>query len=180
MRFIPVVILAMKTDVSDEIVSYNLGSDAFIPKPFLPAQLTAVVSGILRKRSGLKDYYSSSASDQEMFYGVEMSSKDRQFMVSIVNLIEDNITEDLSPEEIASRLCVSEMTLYRRMKGIIGKSPGEFIRTVRLKHAAKLLKTTTLNVQEVMFDSGFNNKSWFYRKFAEMYGMSPKEYRESL
>lgn len=72
------------------------------------------------------------------------------------------------------------MTLYRRMKGIIGKSPGEFIRTVRLKHAAKLLKTTTLNVQEVMFDSGFNNKSWFYRKFAEMYGMSPKEYRESL
>ena len=180
MRFIPVVILAMKTDVSDEIVSYNLGSDAFIPKPFLPAQLTAVVSGILRKRSGLKDYYSSSASDQEMFYGVEMSSKDRQFMVSIVNLIEDNITEDLSPEEIASRLCVSEMTLYRRMKGIIGKSPGEFIRTVRLKHAAKLLKTTTLNIQEVMFDSGFNNKSWFYRKFAEMYGMSPKEYRESL
>ena len=177
-RFIPVVILAMKTDVADEINSYNLGSEAFIPKPFLPAQLTAVVSGILRKRSGLKNYYNSSASDQEMFYGVQMSSKDRRFMADVVNLVEENITDELSPDEVASRLCVSEMTLYRKVKGITGKSPGEFVRNVRLKHAARLLRTTTLTVQEVMFDSGFNNKSWFYRKFQEMFGMSPKEYRD--
>ncbi len=177
-RFIPVVILAIRTDVSDEINSYNLGSDAFIPKPFLPAQLTAVVNGILRNRSGLRKYFTSSASDRDMFYGVEMSSVDRNFIADIVNLVESNISEDLSTADIASHLCVSEMTLYRKVKSVMDKTPGELVRMVRLKYAANLLRTTSLTVQEVMFDSGFNNKSWFYRKFTEMYGMSPKEYRE--
>ncbi len=178
-RFIPVVILAMRTDVTDEINSYNLGSDAFIPKPFLPAQLTAVVNGILRKRSGLRDYYTSSASDVEMLYGVKMNSSDRKFISSIISLVESKISEDLSPSDVAAHLCVSEMTLYRKVKNVMDKTPGELIRQIKLKHAANLLKTTSLTVQEIMFDSGFNNKSWFYRKFSEMYGMSPKEYRES-
>ena len=69
------------------------------------------------------------------------------------------------------------MTLYRKLKALSGKTPGEFIRTIKLKKAATLLRTTTMTVQEIMFDCGFNNKSWFYRKFSETYGMSPKEYR---
>ena len=177
-RFIPVVILAMRTDVADEINSYNLGSDAFIPKPFLPAQLTAVVSGILKKRSGLKDYYTSAASDVEMFYGVKMNSSDRKFITSIISFVESKISEDISPADVAAHLCVSEMTLYRKVKNAMDKTPGELIRQIKLKYAANLLKTTTLTVQEVMFDSGFNNKSWFYRKFSETFGVSPKEYRE--
>ena len=84
----------------------------------------------------------------------------------------------MSTADIASHLCVSEMTLYRKVKSVMDKTPGELVRMVRLKYAANLLRTSSLTVQEVMFDSGFNNKSWFYRKFTEMYGMSPKEYRE--
>lgn len=177
-RFIPVVILAMKTDVTDEISSYSLGGDAFIPKPFLPAQILAIVRNILQSRSGLKNWYNSSASDTELFHGIKMRSKDKQFILSVVKLVESNITDNLSPAAVASRLNVGEMTLYRRLKGIIGETPGTFIRNIKLHYAAKLLRTTTLTVQEVMFDSGFNNKSWFYRKFADMYGMSPNEFRE--
>ena len=176
-RFIPVIVLAMKTDITDEIRAYNLGSETFISKPFLPAQLVAVVDNILRKRSSLKDYYASSASDRGLFFGVEMNSRDRQFIASFVSIVESRITEELSLKELADQMCVSEMTLYRRIKSVLGQTPGELIRNVRLKHAAKLLRTSTLTVQEVMFDSGFNNKSWFYRKFTEMFGMSPKEYQ---
>ncbi len=177
-RFIPVIVLAMKTDITDEIKAYNLGSETFISKPFLPAQLVAVVDNILKKRSSLKDYYASSASDRDLFFGVEMNSRDRQFIASFVNIVESRITEELSLKELAEQMCVSEMTLYRRIKSVLGQTPGELIRNVRLKHAAKLLRTSTLTVQEVMFDSGFTNKSWFYRKFTEMFGMSPKEYQK--
>ena len=178
-KFIPVVFLAFKIDVSDEINSYNLGSEAFIPKPFIPAQLIAIVGNILKNRTSLKDYYTSSISDMKIFEGVSMTSRDNDFITSIVEIVESRISDDLSPADVAAALCVSEMTLYRRVKDLLGKSPGEFIRTIKLNRAATLLRTTSLTVQEIMFDCGFNNKSWFYRKFAETYNMSPKEYRKS-
>ncbi|MGM9767653.1 MAG: response regulator [Candidatus Cryptobacteroides sp.] len=178
-KFIPVVFLAFKNDVSDEINSYNLGSEAFIPKPFIPAQLIAIVGNILKNRTSLKNYYTSSLSDMKIFEGVSMTSRDSDFITSIVEIVESRITDDLSPADVAASLCVSEMTLYRRVKDLLGKSPGEFIRTIKLNRAATLLRTTSLTVQEIMFDCGFNNKSWFYRKFAETYNMSPKEYRKS-
>lgn len=178
-KSIPVVFLAFRNDVEDEVTSYNLGSEAFIPKPFVPSQLIAVVGSVLKRRSTLKRYFMSSMSDTELFDGKRMRTKDREFMTSVVAMVESRIAEDLSPSSLASGLCMSEMTLYRKLKDLSGKSPGEFIRAIKLRKAAALLRTTTRTVQEIMFDCGFNNKSWFYKKFSETYGMSPKEYRKS-
>ena len=49
---------------------------------------------------------------------------------------------------------------------------------MKLRHATHLLRTTGMTIQEVMFCSGFNNKSYFYREFAKEYHMSPREMRE--
>lgn len=179
-KFIPVVILAFKTDVENEVNSYNLGSEAFISKPFLPQQLTAIVGSVLKNRSSLKDYYNSAAADMDLFQGTAMNSKEKAFISSFIRIVEENITDDLSPAFVAEKMCISEMTLYRRIKDIVDRKPSEFIRSIKLKKAANLLKTTDRTVQEIMFDSGFNNKSYFYRTFAQVYGMSPKEYRKSM
>lgn len=72
---------------------------------------------------------------------------------------------------------MSKATLYRKFKEIMDKTPSEFIRSIRLEHAAKLLRTTRLTVSEIMFKCGFSNKSYFYREFFKQYGGSPKEYR---
>lgn len=178
-KSIPVIFLALKTDVGDEIATYNIGAEAFIQKPFLPAQLTAIVKGILKNRLDLKDYYTSAKSDMAVLNGVTMSLKDREFMSSVVKIIEDRMSENLSPSELSESMCISEMTLYRKIKQLTGSSPGEFIRKTKISHAAMLLRTTKMTVQQVMFDCGFNNKSWFYRKFTETYNLSPKEYRKS-
>ena len=179
-RVIPVVILAFKTDVASEVDSYNLGSEAFISKPFLPQQLTAIVGSVLKNRSSLKDYYNSAAADMEVFNGTTMNLKEKEFISSFIRIVEENMTDDLSPAIIAAKLCISEMTLYRRIKEIVGKKPSEFIRSIKLKRAANLLKTTDRTVQEIIFDCGFNNKSYFYRTFAQTYGVPPKEYRKSM
>lgn len=178
-RYIPVVFLAFKTDVASEVSTYNMGGEAFIQKPFLPQQLMAIVGSVLKNRLSLKDYYKSSISDMEMFQGNTMNTKEKEFITSLIGIIEQNITDDLSPAVLAEKLCISEMTLYRRIKEIVGKRPSEFIRNIKLSRAAHLLKTTDMTVQEIMFDCGFNNKSYFYRTFSAMYGMSPKEYRKS-
>ncbi|MCK9311709.1 MAG: helix-turn-helix domain-containing protein [Bacteroidales bacterium] len=69
------------------------------------------------------------------------------------------------------------MQLYRKIKEITGQTPTEYIRSIRLKQAEKMLKTTNKTVQEIMFNCGFNNKAYFYREFAKKYHLPPKEYR---
>ena len=112
--------------------------------------------------------------------GKTMNTKEKEFLTTLIQIIEQNITDDISQASVAEKLCISEMTLYRRIKELAGKRPSAFIRGIKLSRAAHLLKTTDMTVQEIMFDCGFNNKSYFYRTFSATYGMSPKEYRKAL
>ena len=100
----------------------------------------------------------------------------------MINAVSDIIVEHIDDETlssglIAEKLGMSKATLYRKFKGAIDKTPNEFIRGFRLDYAAKLLRTTQLTVMEVMYKSGFSNKSYFYREFQKQYGFSPKDYR---
>lgn len=48
-----------------------------------------------------------------------------------------------------------------------------------MKYAAKLLLTTTLNIQEIMYRIAATNRSHFYKEFAKRYNQTPREYREA-
>lgn len=101
--------------------------------------------------------------------------------IIVVDFIKNNIDdESISPSSIAEYVGVSKATLYRKFKEIIDKTPSEFVRGIRLKYAAKLLRTTKLTVSEIMFKCGFSNKSYFNREFLKQYGVSPKDYRNQL
>ncbi len=80
---------------------------------------------------------------------------------------------------LCGQLTVSRTQIYRKVKELASATPVEFIRGVKLDRAALLLRTTGKTIQEVMYSSGFNNKSYFYREFAAKYGCSPKEYRKN-
>lgn len=54
-----------------------------------------------------------------------------------------------------------------------------FYKRTKINYAAKLLLTTTLTIQEVMYQTAFTNRSHFYRAFAKRYNQTPKEYRET-
>lgn len=94
--------------------------------------------------------------------------------------MEKNLTDEhLSPSFLSESLNISKVQLYRKMKEISDVTPGEFIRNVKIEHAASLLLSTELTVLEVMYDSGFNNKSYFFREFSKKYNCTPKAYRET-
>lgn len=178
-RFIPVIFLAFKTDLQEEIDTYEIGSELFIPKPFHPKHLAAIVHRILDNRTLLKTYYSSSISSTDLYEGDLVGTEDKEFLMQLTTLIEQNITdENLSPSWLCEKVLVSKMQLYRKLKELTQQTPSEFIRSVKINHAVHLLKTTTLTVQEIMYSSGFNNKSYFYREFSEKYHMSPAEFRK--
>lgn len=80
------------------------------------------------------------------------------------------------------RMCLfsgrSREHLCRSMTKYYGVSPTEFINELRLSYSAALLAASDISVTDVCFESGFNNISWFYRKFEERFGLTPSQYRQ--
>ncbi|MDE6466699.1 MAG: helix-turn-helix transcriptional regulator, partial [Duncaniella sp.] len=85
---------------------------------------------------------------------------------------------DLSVEELSSYLGMSRVDLYKKLKAVTGKTPIEFIRLIRLKRAAQLLRESQLNVSEVAYQVGFNSPKYFARYFKEEYNILPSEYKD--
>ena len=104
---------------------------------------------------------------------------DEKLIEKAVKYVEDNMSRsDLSVEELSRELGMSRVHLYKRLLQITGKTPIEFIRVIRLKRAAQLLRESQLHVSEVAFEVGFNNPKYFSRYFKEEFGVLPSVYQE--
>lgn len=68
---------------------------------------------------------------------------------------------------------MSRMTFYRKIQSLTGQKPTEFIRTIRLRRAAELLRQGSRTVTEVSYATGFSSVSYFSRCFRAMYGVPP-------
>lgn len=74
---------------------------------------------------------------------------------------------------------ISTRTLYRRMKELDLGSPNDYIKECRMRHVVKLLETTSLTIQEIMYQTGFINRSHFYKEFTKRFHTTPKKYRNA-
>ena len=81
----------------------------------------------------------------------------------------------LSPV-LASEMALSRSNLQRKLKGVTGLPPIDYIRLVRLKSAAQFLKEGKYRVNEVCYLVGFSNHSYFARCFQKQFGVLPKDY----
>jgi len=179
-RHIPIILLSSRNSIESQIEGFETGADAYINKPFNFRHLEVLVKSLLNKKSILEDYNNSSYSALEQYEGSLIHKEDKDLMINILNVIYNNLNnEDLSIEFLASETTISKIQLYRKIKQVTGKTPTELIRSIRLKHAGKLLKTTNMNVKEIMYSSGFSNKAYFYREFSKKYNKTPTEYRDS-
>lgn len=94
--------------------------------------------------------------------------------------VEDHLERsDLSVEELSHELGISRVYLYKKLVATTGKTPIEFIRILRLKRAAQLLRESRLNVSEIAYQVGFNNPKYFSKYFKEEYGVLPSAYQHS-
>ena len=91
--------------------------------------------------------------------------------------VETHLSDDsYSVEQLASDLCISRMTFYRKIQSATGQKPTEFIRTIRLRRAAELLREGRLTVTEVSYATGFSSVSYFSRCFRSMFGVPPTQF----
>lgn len=104
--------------------------------------------------------------------------QDILFLQKAMKLVEDNMDNtEYDVELFSSDLCMSRATLYRRMISVTGQKPTEFIRIMRLKEAARLLKEGDMSVSEVVDRVGFSSTSYFNKRFKELFGVQPSQYK---
>lgn len=176
---IPLIIISAKSAIDDKIEGIESGADAYISKPFDIQYMKSVVRKLIEKHKKLKAYYNSSASSFDYMNGQLLPKDDRDFIQSVISTVEQNITDiDFSPEELAENLRVSLRSLYRRFKDLGLLPPKDFIKKQRIEYSAKLLVSTNLTINEIMYNAGFTTRSHFYKEFIKRYSISPKEYRK--
>lgn len=177
-RHIPIILLSTKGTVESQIEGLQIGADAYISKPFNPRHLDATINSLLYRNKTMMEYSDSIYASLEQYEGKMIHKEDKNLMLHITKIINDHMdNEALTLDFVANETALSKMQLYRKIKEITGQTPTEFFRSLRLKQAEKLLKTTNRTVQEIMYSCGFNNKAYFYREFARKYHLTPKEYR---
>lgn len=175
---IPLILLSAKNSNEEKVEGLESGADAYVGKPFSLSYLKAVVKRMIESRSHLKEYYNTSASAFEYSEGRLMHREEKEYLDSVAAYIDEHIDDsELSPEQLAIHLKTSVRNLYRKFKEISDVSPNDFIKNQRMAYAAKLLLTTSMTVQEIIYRSGFTNRSHFYKEFDKRYGMTPKDYR---
>lgn len=177
---VPLVILSAKNTNEEKIEGIESGADVYVGKPFSFSYLKAVVARLLENRRRLKEYYNSSASAYNYADGKLVSVEDKETITAINEYIDANIEDsEMSPETIAEHFQWSLRSVYRKFKDLDLPSPNDHIKDRRIKLAAKLLVTTSLTVQEIIFRTGFSNRSHFYREFDKRFNSTPKDYRNA-
>lgn len=177
---LPLIILSAKTSNEEKVEGIVSGADVFIGKPFSVSYLRAVVARLLESRNTLREYYNSSASAFEYTDGHLLDRDDKDLLTRVVEYIDNHIDDtDLSPDQLAAGLQMSLRNLYRKFKELNQPTPNDFIKNHRITYAAKLLLTTSFTVQEIIYRTGFSNRSHFYKEFDKRFGMTPKDYRQS-
>ncbi|AWK06677.1 hybrid sensor histidine kinase/response regulator [Flavobacterium crocinum] len=171
---IPVVMLTALSENMDKVKGYDTGADGYLVKPFEPLLLKTVIENMIKSRLELKQKFSGEVESKVSM--LTHSPIDEEFMEKVTNLINDNLSEvDLSTDFLCDKLGVSSSKLYRKIKELTDLAPNEFIRTIRLKKSAELLKTKKYNVSEVTNLVGFNDPLYFSRCFKKQFGFPPSK-----
>ena len=172
---VPIILLTAKGSMETELQSLTLNIDAFIPKPFDIRLLKLKIKQLLMNKSRIETSLRIEMAS-EVSRQIE-PSQDEKFLKNLTQYIEDHIDESNLTVTTLSEVCnLPEKQVYRKLKQLTGMSTVEYIRSIRLKKAALLLRNGSYTVAEVMYNVGFSSISYFSRIFAAEYGKAPSAY----
>ena len=169
---IPVILLTAKASDQSRLTGIEKGADAYLTKPFNETELKLRIRKLLETRSILQSKY-------EMLSQIDATETSPEvtvdpFIQKIIDFVEEE--KRLLPfelEELCNHLHMSRSQVFRKLKALTDKSPSRLIRSIRLKNAKSLLKTSDLNIAEVAYEVGFSSTSYFSKCYFEEYGERP-------
>ena len=176
---VPIIVLSAKDTEFDKVIGLEIGADAYIVKPFNTELLRTTISNLIANRERLRGKLVGEQQVEEKITKIEMKSNDEILMSKVMKTINDHLADPtLNVEMLAANVGMSRVHMHRKLKELTNQSARDFIRSIRLKQAANLLREKNLSVSEVAYATGFSNLSHFSNTFRDFYGISPSEYKE--
>jgi signal transduction histidine kinase/DNA-binding NarL/FixJ family response regulator/ligand-binding sensor domain-containing protein len=172
---IPVVLLTAKDSEEGQVNAYESGADSYITKPFSVDVLLARIKQLIAQMEKRKQIFNRSVSIDPK--EIAVTSLDEQLIRKALDCMERHIGDTAySVERLSQDIGMDRTNLYRKIQAILGQTPSEFMRSVRLKRAAQLLRDSDFSVSQISSMVGFNTSRYFSQYFREMFGVTPNEY----
>ena len=173
---IPIMVLSAKTDEETRLETYREGAFAYLRKPFEREELLLRLHQMLDLRSRMQQRFGG------MNGGISVEkSEDPQvaFMYELKQHIMENIGEEgFHTEQLGRLMGMSRTQLNRKVKQILGETPGSLLRRMRIEEARRVLLNSDLQIAEVAYKVGFIDPAHFTRVFRAQVGVTPSELRE--
>lgn len=170
---IPVMLLTACSLDEQRIQGFECGADSYISKPFNSKLLLVRLRNLMDNHKRLKQFFG----DKTSLSKEPVSDVDKGFVDRFRELIEENLADsELSVEDLGSKMGLSRVQLYRKIKALTNYSPNELVRIARLKKAASLLASSEKTISEITYEVGFTSPSYFTKCYKEYFGESPTDF----
>ena len=174
---IPIILLTAKSEQENKLEGLETGADDYLTKPFDTKELQIRIKNLINVRRELQKKYSKGDYVPVIKEEVKkLSNLEEQFMNKVMEVIEDHLPEEeFSIEQFGKEVGMSRVQLHRKLKALSGKSASNYLRSVRLSKAKKMIKEDKGNISEIAYSVGFSSPAYFTRCFKEEYGYPPSD-----
>ncbi len=109
-----------------------------------------------------------------------VSRKDETDIVSAISYINENYSKRIDIDELLKISMLSKTSFYQRFRDITGKSPSQYIISVRLASAQNMLRNTSLSIEDIATSVGFYDRAHFVKAYKNHFGISPTKYKKTF
>ena len=172
---IPVIVLSAKSSAQAKIEGIGGGAQVYLDKPFIPAELIALVKNQLQILQKQKDNLQQSLTTVSQTMEERFEQTD-PFTRKCYTIIKEHLDDaQLSVEMLAGLMNINRSHFQRKIKTLTGYSPSELIKTIRLEKALQMLLNKEGNITETAYATGFTSQSYFTKCFSEHFGYPPSQ-----
>ena len=177
---IPVILLTALGDRESILRGLEIKADSYVVKPFdmdiLKANIASVLANkeFIRRRFAQLNYRTEDF-PQEIRQAPGLSL-DQEFLTKATGLVKKNLGKEFNVDDLCMEMGMSRSNLYNKVKALTDRSPSDFVRQIRMKEAAALLKSKRYTVAEVSDMMGYSDPKYFTDIFKKYYGMTPSTY----
>lgn len=196
---IPIIVLSAKASLDDKLAGLKEGIDDYITKPFSAVYLKNRVANIISQRKQLQQSILNKISEEVT--GVhdtnrlspttaqqtsdfrlnipEVVDYDKLFMDKLMVYLKDHLCDsDLRVDDMASAVNLNRTSLFNKLKSLVGMSPNEFVKHLRMEQAIHLVTNTEKSFTDIAYAIGFADSRYFSKVFKKETGYTPSQYRE--
>ena len=178
---IPVVLLTAKTDREHQLEGLKMGADDYIEKPFDAELLLSRCNNLINNRILIQGKITGQV-QMENRKAMATNIVDQKFMDKAIKIVGDHLySAGFGADDFAREMGVSRTKLFTKLKEITGDTPADFIQSLRLNAAAKMLREDMeLNVSEISDRLGFSSPKYFRKCFKDKFRQTPMEFRKGM